>query len=365
MTAQRLPRGSGKIPFFVIPALLIVALLGYLSLMNSIHTKISSSPEGFAPPSEIQRLQDRIHYLETKVDSYLAYTKDPFLSLKTPATCSQQIYIEDIACPGKKSPCEIDNSLICIDNLPYELENNANGTKAKPKSRKKNDCVVYDFGIRESPDFGLTFTKQCDVVGFDPSPISKQWWKNKGKEIRKEHPRYDFVDVGAGGIDGEIELKEYDWGQVSIIEFPERVIDLKRCFNHGGCKYNFHKQESFTIPVRTMKTIMRERKHDRVHLLKLDVEGSEYAFLEKMIDDLSCRKVDQLILEWHHFDYDSRYGVTSNPQINVLVALLKERCGLEQYWAMKGWPSNQKLYAEMGMTLYYTLSSFTRTKWEF
>jgi hypothetical protein len=98
-----------------------------------------------------------------------------------------------------------------------------------------------------------------------------------------------------------------------------------------------------------------------------DVEGSEYLFLERMIDDLSCRKVDQLTLEWHHFDYDSRYGVTSNPQINVIVALLKDRCGLEQYWvdASKGWPNNQKLYVEMGFRLYYTLSSFKRTKWDF
>jgi hypothetical protein len=98
-----------------------------------------------------------------------------------------------------------------------------------------------------------------------------------------------------------------------------------------------------------------------------DVEGSEYMFLERMIDDLSCRQVDQITLEWHHYDYDRRYGVTSNPQVNVLVALLKDRCGLEQYWGhgSKGWPSNQKIYAEMGMNLYYYLSSFKRTRWDF
>ena len=90
-------------------------------------------------------------------------------------------------------------------------------------------------------------------------------------------------------------------------------------------------------------------------------------FLEQMIDDLSCRKVDQLTLEWHHYSYDSRYGVTSNPQINVFVALLKDRCGLEQFWVHDslGWPSNSKEYQEMGMNLYYTLTAFHRTKWTF
>jgi hypothetical protein len=107
--------------------------------------------------------------------------------------------------------------------------------------------------------------------------------------------------------------------------------------------------------------------HGCLLLLLQDVEGSEYTFLERMIDDLSCRNVDQLTLEWHHYNYDSRYGVTSNPQINVMVALLKDRCGLEQYWvhSSKGWPSNQKIYAEMGFQLYYTLSSFKRTRWDF
>eukprot|EP00536_Pseudo-nitzschia_multiseries_P007317 jgi/Psemu1/287039/fgenesh1_pg.171_\ len=369
MSKHRVPKVSGKILFFVMPVLLILALLTYLSLMNQIHTKISNtSAAAFSPPSEVQRLQDRIQYLETKVDSYLAYSKDPFLGTKTTATCSRQVLIKDIACPDKTKECQLDNTLVCMDDLPYDLNDGAKGKNTKPKSKGKKDCIVYDFGIRESPEFGLAFTQQCDVVGFDPSPISIEWWKSEEKNIRAKHPRYDFMGVGAGGIDGEIKLREYDWGQVSIIEFPSRVIDLSQCNSNGACKYTRHElQKSFPIPVRTLKTIMTQRKHKRVDLLKLDVEGSEYAFLEKMIDDLSCRKVDQLIMEWHHYDYDVRYGVTSNPQINVLVALLKERCGLEQYWVhgSKGWPSNQKLYAEMGMNLYYTLSSFKRTKWDF
>jgi len=210
----------------------------------------------------------------------------------------------------------------------------------------------------------LAFAKQCTVIGFDPSPISVEWWKKNKNEITAEHPLYNFSPRGAGGFDGTIELGEYDWGQVSIIQFPERVINTNDCNTHGACKYHFHKQTKVRIPVQTLFSAMKEHGHSRISLLKLDVEGSEYAFLEAMIDDLSCRKVDQLVLEWHHYDHDTRYGVTSNPQVNVLVALLKERCGLEQFWihASRGWPSNQKIYAEMGMTLYYSLSSFKRTK---
>ena len=342
--------------------LVLASMFTYLALLRQVHiqhtdhlmTVDESSPRDFS------KLQQRIRYLETKVDSYMAFHRDPFLSQKATATCKDQSPIDEIACVGN-SKCELDNSYICLDDIPFKVGDDEN-------KQKKKGCVVYDFGIRESPDFGLAFAKQCQVVGFDPSPISVKWWETSKEKLQKEYFSYKFSPIGAGGIDGKVVLREYDWGQVSIIEFPIRVINTNACDTNGKCKYTFHnRQEGFAIPVKTLKTILEEQKHKRVSLLKLDVEGSEYAFLETMIDDLSCRKVDQLVLEWHHYDYDVRYGVTSNPQINVLVALLKERCGLEQFWVhpSRGWPSNQKLYAEMGMTLYYALSSFKRTRWEF
>jgi FkbM family methyltransferase len=390
---QRGSKKSTRIVAMTIIFLLSLGILSYLLLLSKIHTKLynQESPSDAAAAATtttatIQDLQDRIQYLETKVNSYLAYTRDPFLSTKTPVKCKNMEFIKNIACKGKKkNDCALDNQGICLDDFPNVfnidgLDNNnnnnnkdsssslRNSNKKKKQQQHQQDCIVYDFGIRESPEYGLAFAQQnCTTVGFDPSAISIEWWKKKKDKIQKKYPTYTFLGVGAGGIDGDITLREYDWGQVSIIEFPKRVIDLTNCTD-GNCRYHFHdQQKSFQIPVRTLQTLMKQLGHTHVHLLKLDVEGSEYSFIEQMIDDLSCRKVDQLTLEWHHYDYDVRYGVTSNPQINVLVALLKDRCGLEQYWAhgSKGWPSNQKLYAEMGMTLYYTLSSFKRTKWTY
>jgi len=352
-------QGGGKMMSVMI-VLLVSAIISYGALINRFNIQQIDyfGGGGGLSPQEIRRLRTKITYLETKIDSYLAYKRDPFLSMKTPATCNTKMTIKEIACPGNEK-CEVDNSVICMDRLPYVVGDDAN---------KKKHCTIYDFGVRESPDFGLAFAKQCNVVGFDPSPISVKWWEKNRDEIRKQYPNYQFSAMGAGGTDGEVTLREYDWGQVSIIEFPKRVVNTNDCDSRGNCKYTFYNQQgSHQLPVRTLDTIMKSRGHFRINLLKLDVEGSEYAFLETMIDDLSCRKVDQLVLEWHHYDHDVRYGVTSTPQINVLVALLKQRCGLEQFWVhgSHGWPSNQKQYAEMGMNLYYTLSSFRRTQWKF
>ncbi len=352
---------SARLATYFISGLLLVFMFTYITLLSKMHSKhYESLLSGFGDDNaqsrtaDFKKLKDRIRVLETKINNYMAFHKDPFLSQRTPAKCETTMAIKDIACPNDQN-CAVDNAVLCMDDLAFQPGDD---------QRQKNNCVVYDFGIRESPEFGLAFAKQCDVVGFDPSPISVEWWNKEQKNILATHPRYRFSPVGAGGKDGNVVLREYDWGQVSIIEFPYRVINTTDC-NNGHCKFSFHqKQKEFSIPVKTLKTVMKEHNHKRVSLLKLDVEGSEYQFLEAMIDDHSCKKVDQLVLEWHHYDYDTRYGVTSVPQINVLVALLEERCGLEQYWVhgSRGWPSNVKQYADMGMTVYYSMSGFRRTR---
>lgn len=342
---------------------------------------LSAASSSSSSSWELKALEDRIHYLETKLNSYLAFDSDPFLRLKTPAKCQQLRKIKDLACTKKEqmtpNGCALDNQSVCLDNFPAAPPSLLSGGSTSSDSSGRADCIVYDFGIRESPEYGLAFLKEpfgCEVVGFDPSPISVKWWENKKTEIQAQAQQhrgsYQFQPVGASGTDGTLTLREYDWDQVSILELPQRVVNPADCNSSGGCKYHFHKKQAqHEIPVVTLATAMERLGHadKRITLLKLDVEGSEYMFLERMIDDLSCRQVDQLTLEWHHYDYDTRYGVTSNPQLNVMVALLKDRCGLEQYWAHEstGWPSNQKLYADMGMTLYYTLSSFMRTQWIF
>jgi hypothetical protein len=56
-----------------------------------------------------------------------------------------------------------------------------------------------------------------------------------------------------------------------------------------------------TVTVRTitLETLFREQAIDRVGLLKLDVEGAEYAILEKMLRDRTLRRINHLFIEWH------------------------------------------------------------------
>lgn len=256
--------------------------------------------------SVVKDLEDRVHYLETKLNAYLSFTSDPFLSAKESAKCEHRVMIRDIACAKEKEtgrvlPCELDDQSICLDQFPNAIlpvvvvataqKNKEEGGGGEPPSsssssassiaqqKEKIPCVVYDYGIRRSPEFGLAFANepfQCHVFGFDPSPITVQWWKEKEQEIKQKYPtRYTFEAIGAGGHDGPLVLREYDWGQVSIIEFPQRVVDTNNCTAEGACRYKIHEQQkTFTIPVKTLKTVMEEKGHDRIDLLKLVSTGT-------------------------------------------------------------------------------------------
>ena len=107
---------------------------------------------------------------------------------------------------------------------------------------------------------------------------------------------------------------------------------------------------------------MKEFGHDHIDMLKIDVEGSEYRMLEGLIDSGMCDKIYQMSLEWHHYGFDIRYGPASSPHLNVFVKLLREKCGLGQFFIHDntGWPANDELFIDMKLTLMYNLASFMK-----
>ena len=74
---QRDNKKSTRIVAMTIRFLLLIGILSYLFLLSKNHTKFNQeSPSALTSTTNIQDLQDRIQYLETKVNSYLSYTSE-------------------------------------------------------------------------------------------------------------------------------------------------------------------------------------------------------------------------------------------------------------------------------------------------
>jgi hypothetical protein len=287
--------------------------------------------------------EERLRYLELKANTRFSWVPNPYFGLSKAGRkreCKKQSNLSELpsGCSKGKNQCpgSYDHP-ICLDELP-------------PLGGGSSVCTVLDFGIRENPEFGRVLAKdlKCQVYAFDPSPISQKWFPSS--DVAKL-PNYKYFKFGAGAVDGTIQLQDYDWGQVSILRSP---------LYKGRATAKPHH-----LQVKQLLTILRDLDlvAKYVDVLKIDVEGSEFLFLQQAFDTMGCwpRFFGQITLEWHHYPWDVVYGGGASPVVNSLVALM-EACDHELFHLhSEGWETSVKEFAEAGHhDVRYTLAGFRR-----
>jgi len=262
----------------------------------------------FRSMNENLNLFARLSHLERKVNGGLNWIRDPHFHDVDTYQC---INPTNFAPP--QAGMGFYDHWVCLDKIDLRTEK----------------CIVYDFGIRQQPHFGEALARDygCEVHAFDPSPITLSWIQSAPVS---KLPNYHFHPYGGGGVDGTITLWEYwDWDQISIVKLPRKLGDEHTDGGKGPDRVNVQpSQRKFPIPVKTIPTIMKELGHNYITILKVDVEGSEFLMLQDLLDRTGCPQIDQITLEWHHFDLDMRYG--SSRELNTINSMLHE-CGLRQF----------------------------------
>lgn len=136
-----------------------------------------------------------------------------------------------------------------------------------PRDVIQPDWVCYCAGVGEDItfDLGLIAAHNCTVWAFDPTPRAIA---HVAATIADE-PRYRFLPYGL-------------WSEDTTLTFyaPEDPQNVSHSALAGMRRPG---SASFSAPVRALPSIMRELGHDRIDLLKLDIEGAEYAVLSAML----------------------------------------------------------------------------------
>jgi len=142
----------------------------------------------------------------------------------------------------------------------------------------KPDSVVYSVGIGEDVSFDLGLIERfgCTVHGFDPTPRSLSW-------VASQNLPEQFVIHPYG-------LAEFDG--VARFAPPENPAYVSHSVLAA------HPGERIELPVKRLGTVMRELRHDRLDVLKLDIEGAEYAVLDDLLAGGLLPR--QLLVEFHH-----------------------------------------------------------------
>lgn len=152
--------------------------------------------------------------------------------------------------------------------------------------RLARDSIVYSVGVGEDISFDLALIQrfQCDVHAFDPTPKCIAWLG-----AQRLPPQFRFRPVGLADYDG-------------VARFVLPRADFVS-FHIGDDAVANGEAQVAECPVRKLTTIMRDAGHQRLDLLKMDIEGAEYP----VIDDLlkSDVRPTQLLIEFHHIIGDA------------------------------------------------------------
>ena len=142
------------------------------------------------------------------------------------------------------------------------------------------NSVVYSFGIGTdiSFDASLIDKYKLNVYAFDPTPRSLDWLKTQ-----KLPGNFSYYDFGIAAFDGEANFfSPQNPGNVSF----------------SMEKNTFVSSDSVKVKVLRLKTILNFLGHEKIDILKMDIEGAEYDVITDIVK--SDIKIGQLLIEFHH-----------------------------------------------------------------
>ena len=140
--------------------------------------------------------------------------------------------------------------------------------------------VVYSFGVGCDVSFDQELISRCGVTvhAFDPTPRSIEWLKTQTLP-----ERFVFHPWGIADFDG-----------LARFHAPKEPTFVSHTLLDSGNA----DAGSVEVPVMRLRTIMSQLGHERIDILKMDIEGAEYGVLSDVLG--SGIPIGQILLEFHH-----------------------------------------------------------------
>ena len=138
-----------------------------------------------------------------------------------------------------------------------------------PTSALSRASICYCVGVGEDITFDLALIDRfgCDVWAADPTPRAVAHVAKTAAADLRYRDKYHFRPVGLWSSDTTLRF----FAPANPSHVSHSLTNL-----HGGSAF-------IEVPVRALTTLMRDSGHDRIDLLKIDVEGAEYEVLGQLI----------------------------------------------------------------------------------
>lgn len=135
-----------------------------------------------------------------------------------------------------------------------------------PDGILNRDSVCYLAGLGEDASFDLELIERfgCQVHAFDPVPEAVRY----GAAIQAREPRFHLHPFGL-------------WSEDATLVFHDNPIEG---FVSRSATDMHAIARGLELPVKALSELPRELGHDRIDLLKLSVEGSEYVLIDVLLN---------------------------------------------------------------------------------
>ena len=156
---------------------------------------------------------------------------------------------------------------ICGSGVPYKIYNENINSKS----------IIYSFGIGCDYTFEQELCEKygATVYAFDPSP-----------EVRDEMQK-----------DKTSNLKYYPYGIADKDGGNKWYVPKSGGTDYSECIAYWVEDTSYIeVEVYSLKTLMKKLGHDRIDLLKMDVEGTEFKVLPQILGKID---INQICIETH------------------------------------------------------------------
>lgn len=146
--------------------------------------------------------------------------------------------------------------------------------------------TIVSFGLGEDVSFESELIARfgCKVYGFDPTPSSVQYIAQNVTNPRFEAHAYA--------------LSDHD-GFVTFAPPPGSAADQVSA--SAVADYAASSTKGVRVPCLTLESARRRFNIGSVDVLKMDIEGAEYAVLAQALEYQWLDQVSQVLVEFHHF----------------------------------------------------------------
>jgi FkbM family methyltransferase len=148
----------------------------------------------------------------------------------------------------------------------------------------QENSIVYSLGVGDEIDFDLSIIDKygVEVFAFDPTPNSVEML-----DASKLPGKFHFHPWAVTAEDGSLKFyprlkKDGTKSDVMFTMIPEEET----------------KDDAIEVPAYSLSSISTRLGHDRIDVLKMDIEGAEYEVLEGLLNSQILPK--QLLVEFHH-----------------------------------------------------------------